>query len=48
MAVAFIVMTAINYEQGHVIESQRALIRILSGDSSELAMLRIREIQRHR
>ena len=48
MAIAFILMTAMNYEQGHVIESQRTLIRMLSGDSSELAMLRIREIQRHR
>jgi len=48
IAIAFLVMTAINFEQGHVIDSQRALIRLLAGDSSELAMRRVQEIQRHR
>ena len=46
IAIAFLFMAAINFEQGHVIESQRALIRALSGDSSQLAMLRVQQIKR--
>jgi hypothetical protein len=48
IAIAFIFMVSINLEQGRVIESQRALIHLLAGDSTELAMRRVQEIQRHR
>jgi hypothetical protein len=48
MAAAIIFMTAINLEQGRVIEVQGNLIKQLSGDSSELAIRRIQQIQRHR
>ena len=46
IAMAFLFMAAINFAQGHVIESQRALIRALAGDSSQLAMLRVQQIKR--
>jgi hypothetical protein len=46
IAIAFLFMAAINFAQGHVIESQRALIRALSGDSSQLALLRVQQIKR--
>jgi hypothetical protein len=48
IAIAFVVMAAINFEQGHVIDSQRALIQLLAGDSSELAMRRVQQLQSHR
>jgi hypothetical protein len=48
MAAAIIFMTAINFEQGRVIEAQGNLIKLLSGDSSELAIRRIQQLQRHR
>jgi len=46
ITIAFLFMAAINLAQGHVIESQRALIRALAGDSSQLAMLRVQQIKR--
>ncbi len=48
IAVAFIVMAAFNVEQGRVINAQRTLIQLLSGDSSELAMRRVQDLRRHR
>jgi hypothetical protein len=45
IAIAFLLMAGINLAQGRVIESQRALIRALSGDSSQLAMLRVQQIK---
>jgi hypothetical protein len=49
MALAIIFMTAINFEQGRVIDAQASLIRLLSGDSSQLAMQRVQQqVRRHR
>ena len=48
MAIAIIFMTAMNLEQNRVIDAQRSLIQLLSGDSSELAMRRMQELHRHR
>ena len=41
--VAFLFVSAVNFEQGRVIDSQRTLIRLLSGDSTELAMRKIHD-----
>ena len=48
MAIAIVFMTAVNLEQSRVIDAQRSLIQLLSGDSSELAMRRIQQMHRHR
>jgi hypothetical protein len=48
IGIAFIFVSAVNFEQGRVIDSQRALIRLLSGDSSELAMRKIHDNMQHR
>jgi len=48
MAAAIIFMTAMNFEQGRVIEQQGNLIKLLSGDSSELAIRRVQQMQHHR
>jgi hypothetical protein len=48
IGIAFIFVTAVNFEQGRVIDSQRALIRLLSGDSSELAMRKIHDNMQRR
>jgi len=48
MAAAIIFMAAMNFEQGRVIEEQGNLIKLLSGDSSELAIRRVQQIQHHR
>ena len=47
-AVAFIFVSALNFEQGRVIDSQRALIRLLSGDSNELALRKMHDITQRR
>jgi hypothetical protein len=47
-AVAFIFASALNFEQGRVIDSQRALIRLLSGDSNELALRKMHDITQRR
>ena len=46
--IAFLFVSAVNFEQGRVIDSQRALIRLLSGDSSELAMRKIHDTMQRR
>jgi hypothetical protein len=43
IAIAFNFVTAVNFEQGRVIDSQRTLIRLLSQDSSELALRKIHD-----
>jgi hypothetical protein len=43
IAIAFTFVTAVNFEQGRVIDSQRTLIRLLSRDSSELALRKIHD-----
>jgi len=43
IAVAFIFVSAVNFEQGRVIDAQRSLIRLLSGDSTELAFRKIHD-----
>jgi hypothetical protein len=48
IAIAFMFVSAVNFEQGRVIDSQRALIRLLSGDSNELAMRKIHDITQRR
>jgi hypothetical protein len=48
MGAAILVMTAINIEQSRVIEAQGALIKLMSGDSSELAMRRVQQLHRRR
>jgi len=48
LAIAIIFMTALNVEQSRVIDAQRNLIQLLSGDSSELAMRRLQQMHRHR
>jgi hypothetical protein len=48
LGIAFIFMSALNFEQGRVIDSQRALIRLLSGDSTELALRKIHDITQRR
>jgi len=48
MAVAIVFMTAVNLEQSRVIDAQRSLIQLLSGDSSELAMRRVQQMHQHR
>ena len=48
MAVAIVFMTAVNFEQSRVIDAQRSLIQLLSGDSSELAMRRVQQMHQHR
>jgi hypothetical protein len=48
IAIAFMFVSAVNFEQGRVIDSQRALIRLLSGDSNELAMRKIHDSMQRR
>jgi len=48
MGIAIVFMTAMNLEQGRVIDAQHTLIQLLSGDSSELAMRRMQEMRQHR
>jgi hypothetical protein len=48
MGAAILIMTAINLEQSRVIEAQGNLIKLMSGDSSELAMRRVQQLHRHR
>ena len=48
MAVAILFITAVNLEQSRVIDAQRSLIQLLSGDSSELAMRRMQQMHRRR
>jgi hypothetical protein len=48
IGVAFLFVSAINFEQGRVIDSQRTLIRLLSGDSTELAMRKIHDNMQRR
>jgi hypothetical protein len=48
ISIAFTVMAAFNFEQARVIDAQRTLIQLLSGDSSELAMRRVQDLRRHR
>jgi len=48
IAIAFMFVAAVNFEQGRVIDSQRALIRLLSGDSNELAMRKIHDSMQRR
>ena len=48
IGIAFIFVSAVNFEQGRVIDSQRVLIRLLSGDSSELAMRKIHDNMQRR
>jgi hypothetical protein len=48
MLAAIVFLSAINLEQGRVIDEQRSLLRLLSVDSSELAMRRLQDIQHRR
>ena len=47
-AIGFLFMSAVTFEQGRVIDSQRALIRLLSGDSTELAMRKMHDLVQRR
>jgi hypothetical protein len=47
----YLIMSALIYEQGRVIDTQRTLIRDLFGDSAELSAKKIhdlREMDQHR
>jgi hypothetical protein len=48
IAIAFIFVSAINFEQGRVIDAQRTLIQLLSGDSTELAFRKMHDNMQHR
>ncbi len=45
--VSYALLTMLVVEQGRTIQSQRSMIRLLLGDSVQLAHLRGQEIQRH-
>jgi hypothetical protein len=48
IAIAFIFVSAVNFEQGRVIDAQRTLIRLLSGDSTELAFRKMHDNMQRR
>jgi hypothetical protein len=48
IAIAFVFVSAINFEQGRVIDAQRTLIRLLSGDSTELAFRKMHDNMQRR
>ena len=48
IAIAFIFVSAVNFEQGRVIDAQSTLIRLLSGDSTELAFRKMHDNMQRR
>jgi hypothetical protein len=48
IGIAFIFVSAVNFEQGRVIDAQRTLIRLLSGDSTELAVRKMHDNMQRR